>query len=241
MSRSNPTENLQNPAKRWMEWNGEKGCLEFYDKDISEKIQITDKMTFILLDQLSTIKGWHDDSGSAIYSNEVRNTSTDILSVKSFKGGEIANGLYKDIRDRVMNRGGRFTANLYVAIKMADQLQIASIQLTGAALNAWIDFQKDHRKEVYEKAVQIVGVEEGQKGSIKFKTPVFALNEVSEKTNAEAIELDKELQEYLKHKLIAKLPDAVDEPTNVVNPPIMADSVIGQTFYAEEVEDQLPF
>ena len=98
MSRSNPQEHLSNPAVRWFEWNGEKGVIRFYDKDAKTNVDVPLPFTFLLLDQLATVRGWHDASASGIYANEVRDTTKDTLVVKSFKGGTIAEGLYKDIK-----------------------------------------------------------------------------------------------------------------------------------------------
>ena len=213
MSRSNPVDSLQNPSTKWIEWNGGTGILEYYDKAAEKKVTIDGKFTFILLDQLSTVKGWHNASESGIYANEVRNTSTDILSVKSFKGGDIVSGLYKEIREKVSASGGKFTANLYVAIKSGEKLEIAAVQLSGAALNAWIDFVKENKSSIYTKAVQVVGSEDGKKGTIVFKTPIFQLNEISEVTNLQAVESDKVLQDYLSKKLVAKVSDTEDVQT----------------------------
>jgi len=197
MSRSNQTD-IVNPSVRWMEWNGEKGNIRFYDKQLEQKVEIDANITFIVLDQLATIKGWNDASDSGIYSNEIKDVAKDPLTVKCFKGGLITQGFYKDIKDRVAANGGHFTASIYVAIKIDNVLQIANLQLKGAALNAWIEFLKKNRSEIYKKAVKITNVEEGTKGRVIFKIPVFGLVPISDDTNNIANALDIELQSYLK-------------------------------------------
>lgn len=199
MSRSNPTESSQNPSTRWYGWNGSQGNLEWYNKETKEQINAGDKFSFLLLDSLSCVKGWHDPSESGIYSNEVRDTRSDRLVVKSFKGGTLVEGLYADIKDRANAVGGKFNINLYIAYKSENgQLKIGALTLAGAALSAWMEFSKANRKALNEGAVQINGSDEGKKGSIKFKTPRFSLITASEQANTAAIELDKELQEYLR-------------------------------------------
>lgn len=198
MSRSNPTTNTPNPATRWFEWNGEHGIVKYYDKETKKNVDVGDNFTFLLLDQLGCVKGWHDASESGIYSNEVRDTRAEVMIVKAFKGGELARGIYKDIRDRIGAAGGQFVANLYIAYRNGDRLELGSIQFKGAALNVWMEFQKANRSDVYKQAIQIKGSTEGKKGRIIFKTPVFHLREVSDETNEEAVALDKQLQEYLK-------------------------------------------
>lgn len=203
MSRSNPNARLVNPSTRWVEWNGSTGELSYYDKTEKKDIAIPIGFVFILLDELATVRGWHDPSGSGIYANEVRDTVKDALSVKSFKGGPIAEGLYQTIKDKVKAQGGGFAANLYMAYKDATgALQIGCLQLTGAALNAWIEFRGLVKNEVFDKAIAVIGSVDGQKGAIKYKSPAFALKLIDPATNAKALELDKALQAYLEAYLV---------------------------------------
>ena len=119
MSRSNPTDNTPNPCTRWYEWDGANGGVRYYDKEAKKNIPVPDSFVFILLDELGTIKGWHDASDSGIYSNEVRDTKQETLLVKSFKGGVLAEGLYANIRDRVTSKavGGKFSMSCYIGYK----------------------------------------------------------------------------------------------------------------------------
>lgn len=197
MSRSNPTDNAPHPCTRWIAWDGSNGEFRYYDKEQKANVSMGNSVTFILLDQLATIKGWHDASESGIFSNEVRDITQEVLIVKAFKGGILAEGTYKSIRDRIIAHGGHFTANLYIAVKINDALAIASIQFKGAALSSWMEFSKTNRGDLYKKAVRCKGFDEGKKGKIVFRTPKFSLTEVSEETNSKAIEYDKVLQEFL--------------------------------------------
>lgn len=191
-----------------MEWSGEVGTLSFYDKQAKKDVPVGNKFTFILLDQLGCIKGWHNNSESGIFSNEVKDTRRDPFVVKAFKHqGVLAQGIYSSIKDRVASVGGKFHANLYIAFRNGDGgLQIGSIMFKGAALREWMDFSKEHRSSLYEKAISINGCKEGKKGSITYQTPVFALKDITPETNEEATKLDMQLQSYLKAYL--------DRPTN---------------------------
>ena len=196
MSRSNPTESTH-PCERWMQWNGQKGIFEWYNKETEEKIPVKD-LTFLVLDELATIKGWDEANKAGIFSNEVRSTVTNPFLVKSFKGGEIANGLYKDIKDTIKANGARYNANVYVAFKNNEGvLVIGSVMLKGAALSAWMDFKKENKTGVATQAVRVIGAGKGKKGTITYKYPKFELYPVDEDTNNEAVELDKVLQAHL--------------------------------------------
>lgn len=184
-----------------MEWDGESGAIRYYDKQDKKNVPVGNKFTFILLDQLSCIKGWHDASGSGIFSNEVKDTRRDPFIVKAFKGGNapLAQGVYASIRDRVASVGGKFHANLYVAFRNGnDQMSIGSIMLKGAALREWMEFTKANRSDLYKKAVVINGSKEGKKGKIVFHTPIFTLKDITAETDEQATEMDRQLQSYLK-------------------------------------------
>lgn len=207
MSRSNPSVNAPNPAVRWFEWNGETGVVRYYDKDAKKNVDVALPFTFLLLDELASVRGWHEASESGIYSNEVRDTTKDLLVVKSFKGGILAEGYYKAIKDRVNTQGGQYVANCYVAVKLDAGLTLCSFRFKGAALGAWMEFRKANRGSLYERAVRIVGFTEGKKGRVVFRVPTFELRDVSRDTNEQAITLDKTLQTYLDGYLQRKTHD----------------------------------
>lgn len=204
MSRSNPTETSSNPCTRWFGWSGgaDGGIVTYYDKESSSTVEVGEKFSFLLLDELAAVKGWHDASDSGIYSNEVRDTRQDVLVVKSFKGGELAAGLYAQIRDRVGNFGGHFHSSCYIAYKDGDQYKLGNIGFKGAALMAWMEFKKkagrkDGRPAYYVDAIRINGYEEGTKGRVVYRVPKFSLAPASAEANEQAITLDKELQSFL--------------------------------------------
>jgi len=207
MSRSNPTDNSPNPTTRWFEWDGGNGGVRYYDKEAKKNVEVGD-FTFILLDEMSTVKGWHDPSDSGIYSNEVRDTKQETLLVKSFKGGVLGEGLYAQIRDRITAIGGKYSSSCYIAYKDdTGKLALGNIQLNGAVLNLWVDFKKASPssmvngksvKDLYTKAIRISGKVAKKKGRVDFVVPEkFAFVPISPQANAEANELDKQLQSFL--------------------------------------------
>ena len=247
MSRSNPGANgAANPAVRWFTWNGEHGVIRYYDKDAKKNIDVGSEFTFILLDQLGSVRGWHDPSESAIISNEVKDTRQDVMVVKAFKGGLLAEGLYKDIKDRVNAVGGQFVANCYIAFKLDGRLALGSLRFKGAALGAWMDFTQTHRADVYTKAVQIHGYTEGKKGRIVFRAPVLKVSELSPETNEAAIALDRELQEFLSGYLKRNKREQVDAPVEHVRDEDVANDSDGVVYdnanRGEPItDDDIPF
>ena len=214
MSRSNPTSNTPNPATRWFEWKGKEGTLQYYDKTKKETIAVALPFQFILLDRTATVRGYNKKLKSGIYSNEVRDTRAEPFVVKCFAGGVVAEGVWKDIKDRVTSRstGGCFAMNCYIAFKIGKEkeLTLGAIQVSGCALGPWFEFEKEHRRmvdnpsdpkkkvqELYAKAVTMDRGAKNDSGEIEFVPPKFGVKDISADSNAKAIELDKQLQEYL--------------------------------------------
>jgi hypothetical protein len=199
MSRRNPTEGTRNPCTRWFEWAGgdDGGFVRWYNKDTKETIRVEGAFTFLLLEELSTVKGWHEPSESSIYANEVKDTRQDVLVVKAHKGGELVSGLYKAIQDSIVAQGGHYHASIYLAYKDGSEMKLGNLGLKGSALGAWMEFKKGAGKGVNTQAVTITGFTEGKKGKVVFRTPIFALKEVSAATNEQALEVDDLLAAYL--------------------------------------------
>jgi hypothetical protein len=243
VSRSNPSEHLSNPSTRWFEWNGEAGLIRYYDKDKKENVDVPLPFTFLLLDQLGSVRGWHDASGSGIYSNEVKDTTKEPLVVKAFKGGTIAEGLYREIKDRCNTAGGSFNANCYLAFKDGDSLEIGCLRFKGAALGAWMDFSREHRGDLYKIAIKIDDFTEGKKGRIVFRVPAFKALPVSDQTNADAEMLDEELQTFLSSYLTRNTRDqAVESAPRHVSDEDMAEEGTSYDHVPPAVtDDDIPF
>jgi len=197
MSRSNQTE-VVNPAKRFIEWKGSKGIFSYYDKEKEENVEMPLPFTFIVLDTLSTIKGYSDSAGSGFWSNEVRNTTKDKMTLRN-KDGVVAEGLYQEIKGHRDATGAKYSQSVYIAYFEGKDLVIGNIQIMGAALNAWIDFRGGN--DIMKGAVTVKDKVEGKKGATVYQIPVFEMKELSAETEAKAIELDKELQSYLSEYL----------------------------------------
>lgn len=197
MSRSNIEEQIKNPATVFMEWSGSKGCLKYWDKEAGEKgeeIMVKLPFSFIVLDKLSTISGFSDADKSGYWSNEVRDTRTDILTVRT-KKGVVAEGLYSTFAP-IKAAGACYAQSLYIAYYNKDkELIIGNLKLSGSAIGPWIDFTDNN--DIYKIAVTISGAEPKKKGNTNYFEPVFTPKEITPETNEKAIELDKILQEYL--------------------------------------------
>lgn len=233
MSRSN-NENITNPATKFFSWAGSKGELSFYDKEKKENISVKMPFTFLLLDVLSTIKGYSDEDETGFYSNEVKNISTELMIVKTNKGVEIARGLYKDIKDAIVAKGAKYAQSCYIAFYDEEKkLKIGNIVFVGSSLGggenkkekyevgAWMGFCKANKADLMKKAI-VMELDNRicVKGATQFYCPKFSFKEISETANEAANELDRELQEYLGKRVlntsaVAKENEIITETSNV--------------------------
>lgn len=208
MSRSNPNTTINSPCSRYFEWNSDTHQFKYYDKELDNpktkkkgmNVLINLPFTFIVLDQLTTIKGFNDEE-KGIWSNEVRNLKTEPLTIR-VKKGIVATGLYSEELLKNMD-GAKYSKSVYIAYfdKAPDgtnKLNIGNIQFNGASVGAWIELNKQYKKLEEEFiAISAWSFKAEKKGKVDFTVPVFKSVPVTEKTNLEATELDKVLQIYL--------------------------------------------
>jgi hypothetical protein len=185
-----------NPATKFIEWKSNDKCFNYYDKEAQKNVEIPLPFKFLVLDELHCIKGWNDASSSNIYSNEVKFISKEVMTVKPFKGNEIAKGYYKDIKDKVVAAGGHYTKSIYV---MLEDGSLANISLKGSGVQKWGDFTQKTRNRLADEWVIVAKAEDGKKGAVKFSTPSFSFaNSISDEEANMADEAFNILESYLK-------------------------------------------
>lgn len=194
MSRSQPE--ISNPASHFFKWSGSKGELAWYNKDTKENVPVKLPFEFLVLDQLSTITGYSEQDGSGFWSNEVKATSAQPLTVKT-KRGVVATGLYGEIKDTIKSKGAKFASSVYIAYREGKDWHIGNLQVSGAALSPWIDLAGAHKLD--NGKVVLTGSTEGKKGATVYQIPTFEYTNATEAEDKAAIALDKDLQAYLLH------------------------------------------
>ena len=214
MSRSNPNESLPHPCTRWFEWSSKNKCIKYYDREKEENVLVKLPFTFLLLDEMSVVRGYNKKLKDGIISNEVRNTKTDPLNVRFFNNGAIAFGLWDLIKEKCETKSGKYHKNLYIAYVAPEDktLKIGSLMLGGCSMGEWFEFTKKCKKvpveidkdgkktkiqAIYAKAICITGFKSDTSGDIEFNAPVYKLSEVKPETAVKAVALDQELQVFL--------------------------------------------
>lgn len=241
MSLSNPSNHILNPAEKYILWHGKQAYLYYYDKEKGENIKIAIPFRMIVLDQLSCVAGFHKQTQSNIYSNQVRNTKTDPIVVKTSKGGFSWEGIYKEIITQIP--GGKFFKSIYVAIRLPeyDDFIIANLKLHGAAQWEWSQFVKANKEHIEKVgAVSVSGFSAATEGGLDYVIPVFKTEQITKKeTLDQAIELDKKLQAYLSSYLKQK-PEETREDEPEFEPPDEAYTT-NNLSPSDAAVDDLPF
>ena len=159
-----------NPATKFLSWNSNEKCFTYYDKQKETNVHIGLPLKFIVMKELATVKGWSDEQGSGIYSNEVESTIKQPLTVKYFKGGTVAKGLYQKIREKVVAAGGKYHQSIYC---MLEDGSLVNISLKGAAMSRWLEFTQKSRSRLSDEWVSVPGFDTDRKGGVTFNVPAF--------------------------------------------------------------------
>lgn len=246
MSLSQPKS--KNPATKFIDWSGSKGQFKYYDKEAGKDVYFEKEIYIVPLDEFSTIKGFHDASTSGIFSNEVRYLKKDILTVRAFKGGELAKGLYSDIKGNL--QGGKFARSTYAVLvtpagkDKTPVLELVNISFYGSALGSYID------SKINVDSGQIIklspSTDQKKKGQTIYFEPKIEKQKVRKDILESCIEFDLQLQKYMKSYLSQNENDSI--AAEVVKPNKIVDefdSIINSEFLDADIqevtEDDLPF
>lgn len=202
MSRTSETtgNKKKSPVKFWLTFKADSGKVAYTHKNESGEYEdvLLDELEFVLMDSRASISGWNDESSSKIYSNLVKYTKEEKFQVRS-KKGVLVEGIYSDIKDKVMAFGGKFCTNLFVLAKINGVFEPCVFQVSKTSQAAWSKFTEGKKlSELYNVTVKVTKGEEAKKGKIKFVYPAFETSEVEKDVAAMADDFDKqELQPYL--------------------------------------------
>ena len=195
ISHTSETSKSSNPTKRYLEWKSNDKAFEYYDKDAGEKVKVELPLKFVFLQHYHTVKGWNDASESGIYSNEVFYIGSEPMTVRSFKGGVIAEGLYKEIKPTITNAGGKYHRSIYV---MLEDGTLANISIKGSSVSEWSEFFEKNKNLVDGQWVEVNSAKEQKKGSVKYTTPEFTMGKnLTAKQSGQANEVAAQMKDYL--------------------------------------------
>jgi hypothetical protein len=211
-----------NPATKFLTWRSNDKVFEYYDKNLVSdtndgKVKVELPFKFLVLDELSSVKGWSDSLTGSIISNEVKFISKEIITAKCYhknsKGEkvttEVAKGLYKDIKEKVNSAGGKYHKSIYI---MLEGGELANIQLKGACVGKWGEFTQKSKTRLPDEWVIVEKAIDGKKGAVKFTTPEFKFQtSLTEQEMTQADACFDILETYLKAYLVKSEPIPIEE------------------------------
>lgn len=195
ISHTNEAPKRANPTSKYLEWKSNDKSFSYYDKEAGENVKVELPLKFLFLQNYHTVKGWNDASESGIYSNEVFYIGSEPMTVRSFKGGVIAEGLYKDIKPTITAAGGKYNRSIYV---MLEDGTVANISLKGSGVRQWSDFKEANENLIDNQWIEVLTSNDEKKGSIKYSTPEFTVGaNLTKQDSAKADDVAAELKAYL--------------------------------------------
>jgi len=195
ISHTNEAPKSANPTSKYLEWKSNDKSFSYYDKEAGENVKVELPLKFLFLQNYHTVKGWNDASESGIYSNEVFYIGSEPMTVRSFKGGVIAEGLYKDIKPTITAAGGKYNRSIYV---MLEDGTVANISLKGSGVRQWSDFMEANKNLIDNQWIEVLTSNDEKKGSIKYSTPEFTVGaNLTKQDSAKADDVAAELKAYL--------------------------------------------
>lgn len=150
----------KSPIKKYIGYNASTGSIFYYDKVARREVDIK-ALRLHLLDARSSITGFSVATGGNVSSNMVKSSVDEELKVSVWsdgKGSTVVEGLYKDIKDDIKKVNGKFTRNMIGVADVGDGMEMVNLQLTGAILNMYIDFEnslKDKTNDLYNNAIEV--------------------------------------------------------------------------------------
>ena len=164
----------QNPATKFFQWKSEHQKFAYYDKIEKENVFVEMPFKFLALSRYKTVKGWNQKKEGAIISNEVKDLKDQLIVNFYPKNGngkeEIVRGVWSDIKPTIENWDGKYTESVYA---MLEDGSVVNIQLSGASLSTWFDFQKNQTNMFFDNWVVINGFKEGKQGAVNYTFPIF--------------------------------------------------------------------
>jgi hypothetical protein len=223
MSFSNPK--IKNPATKFIEFKGDAGVFQYYDKEKEENIVLPFPIFFVVLDELHAVKGYNKFYKQGVFSNEVRNIKEELLSVRVFKSDIKLVGTWEKIKGEVERIQGHYSKSVYAGMIVKDTpMELVNFQFHGASRAPWFDYKGDKEN----LGVSITGIVEDSNGNVTFQRPMFKSIKLRDIDRKEATELDRKLQSYLKVYLQQKEEEIVDS------------GITDVTDVATEIVDQEP-
>jgi hypothetical protein len=190
---------VKSPVSFYVSFNGAKGVWEWWDKETKANVS-QDELDFIVLDTRSSITGWHKKAKKNMFSNMVKSSKgTFIVRIGKEEKDKVAEGIYKDISDKVGVLGGKYTQNIFTLANIGGVWQPVNIQVSASTLATWMEFvQVKTIDTIFDGIVSGVKGELKTMGDVQYYNPVLTLSELPAELATKANDFyDNKLKPYL--------------------------------------------
>lgn len=226
-SRTKSFSNFEETAKKTYRWRSSEQNFVCWNPETQEQELLDKAPKFIPLTATSSVNGAREqDHGKAtcrwnrIYSNEFTDFKNDYIKVREsdkLDGTKtvLCEGVYNPtVKEFVAsNSWAKYTTNVYCLLDG----EVVKLELFGAALTAWIEFQNkcksekaflfDHHYFTFNKA------EQRKNGAVTFYAPSFELGDITDEEDDKATEVAKEIEAKIEHNKALSAPDAATDVT----------------------------
>lgn len=154
--------------------NWKNGKFMYWNRDTQVEEEMKFPTKFFLVAESRSIKGYLAEKGG-VYSNEIYSFPNDVLTVRSWTGEILYEGLWADIKDKIKALGLKLIKNChYVDPKKPDELRTFCIKW--AALKEWMTtFSEENRNAAWNYFLSLWEVKEGKTWSVKYDYPSFKI------------------------------------------------------------------
>lgn len=178
-SQASATVSVKSPVKKYLEFHGTKGIFTYWDKEAKQNVEVPYPIKFVNVLERATITGFSSEHRCNIKCNEVKSTKNEQFRVGYWKDGtsDFANGLYKDIKDDVVSKGGKFTIVIYACYLNQEtrKTEFVGIKIKASQIAAYKDFREKlvkDQKDILDVIITVNGaIQKG--GAITYMVPEF--------------------------------------------------------------------
>lgn len=207
MSRTDTNKNaskVKSPVRYYVTFGGD-GVFSYWDSEAKTRVTLGSEVEFIVMDTRSAITGWNDDAAARVYSNRVKSTVKEELTVRC-GASTLVKGMYADVKEKIKAVGGKFCTEVFALMNIGGEFEPVQLDLSGASLGCWMTFidELGGPWAVYAFKVTTSLGDQKKKGSVKFFEVKFATAELDAELNEAANAFNDDfLQPYLSAGTVA--------------------------------------
>lgn len=209
------TEKKSKPVDFYAKYKSKEKAFVYYNG--SEEVPIEMPFKFAVINQYATVTGYNQKNSCGVFSNEVRNTKRETLTVRTWKpeGNIIAEGFWNEIKPTVVAQGGAYTRSIYAVLEDGTPV---NLQVAKSASQEWSSFCKEFgggydNPNFDTNWVEMTGAENRKNGSIEYSVPQFSFGKKITAKQDELIQPHvKNIGEYMEaYFSIVKEPETTEQ------------------------------